>query len=130
MTFCAAEKKQKAHQPLKILRSIRPKKTKRTTTSEMKSVYLHTHWYQRYRICRCISHTPLRRFFPSSIARQPRGCQYRTTRLRKALGETLFPTPTLLAPTLFQHSKCGDIDHGKSAQGGLVLYTPSYTVLS
>ena len=39
--------------------------------------------------------------FPSSIARQPRGCQYRTTRFRKALGES-FPTPTCLAPALFQ----------------------------
>ena len=29
--------------------------------------------------------------FPSSIARQPRGCQYRTRHLRKALAE-LFPT--------------------------------------
>ena len=39
--------------------------------------------------------------FSSSIARQPRGCQYRTIRLRKALGE-MFPTPTFLAPALFQ----------------------------
>ena len=39
--------------------------------------------------------------FASSIARQPRGCQYRTIRLRKALGQ-MFPTPTFLAPTLFQ----------------------------
>ena len=34
---------------------------------------------------------------------------------------------------LFWHghydSKCGDINHGTSAQGGLVLYIPSYTVL-
>ena len=37
------------------------------------------------------SHTPWGGF-PSSIARQPRGCQYLTIRLRKALGE-MFPTP-------------------------------------
>ena len=43
-------------------------------------------------------------FFPSSTARQPRGCQYRTTRQRKALGE-MFPTPTFLAPPLFQLSR-------------------------
>ena len=40
--------------------------------------------------------------FPSSIARRPRGCQYRTIRLRKALGER-FPTSTFLhAPAPFQ----------------------------
>ena len=39
--------------------------------------------------------------FPRSIARQARGYQYRTMRLRKALGET-FPTPTVSAPILFQ----------------------------
>ena len=32
--------------------------------------------------------------FPSSIARQPRRCQYRMIRLRSGLGE-MFPTPTL-----------------------------------
>ena len=46
-------------------------------------------------------HTPPWGGFPSSIARQPRGCQYRTIRLRNALGE-MFPTPTFLTPTLFQ----------------------------
>ena len=39
--------------------------------------------------------------FPRSIARQPRGCLHRTTRLRKALGK-MFPTPIFFAPTLFQ----------------------------
>ena len=39
-----------------------------------------------------IYHTPLERFFPSSIARQPRGRQYRALRLRKYLD--MFPTPT------------------------------------
>ena len=38
--------------------------------------------------------TPSRGGLPSSIARHPRGCQYRTTRLRKAPGET-FPPPTI-----------------------------------
>ena len=58
--------------------------------------------------------------FPSSIARRPSGCQYRTIRLRKALGATL-PTPT------FWHRRCpncGDIEHGKSGQ----IYTPSSAV--
>ena len=53
---------------------------------------------------RCIDHPPLVRFSEldystnqegSSITRQPRGCQYRTIRLRKALGE-IFQSPTLL----------------------------------
>ena len=39
--------------------------------------------------------------FPSSTARQRRGCQYRTTRLRKALHE-MCTTPTFSAPTLLQ----------------------------
>ena len=75
--------------------------------------------------------------FPRTIARQPRGCQYRPIRLRKFLGE-MFPPPTFLAPTLLQHSVCGDIDHGRSARRGviyIVLYgtphhtTPHYTTL-
>ena len=47
-----------------------------------------------------VHHTPWGGF-PTSIARQPRGCQYRTMRLRKALGE-MFPTPTISAPARFQ----------------------------
>ena len=39
--------------------------------------------------------------FPRSIARQPRGCQYRTIRLRKGFLE-MFPIPTFLVPPLFQ----------------------------
>ena len=42
---------------------------------------------------------PPRGGFPSQIARQPRGCQYGTVRLQKALGE-VFPTPSFLAPAL------------------------------
>ena len=38
---------------------------------------------------------------PSSIARQPRRCQCRTIRLQKALGD-MIPTPTFVAPTLYQ----------------------------
>ena len=45
--------------------------------------------------------TPPGAFFPRSIARQPKRCPSRTTRLRKALGEML-PMPTFLAPALFQ----------------------------
>ena len=54
---------------------------------------------------------------PSTNDRQPRGCQYRATRLREALSEML-PTPSMLAPALY--SSCGDIDHGKSAEGGVI----------
>ena len=39
--------------------------------------------------------------FRSSIARQPRGCRYRTTRLTKALDE-MFTTPAFSAQALFQ----------------------------
>ena len=39
------------------------------------------------------------------------------TRLRNALGE-MIPTPIFLAPTL--SNCCGDIDHAKSAQGGVI----------
>ena len=43
--------------------------------------------------------------FPSSITRQPRECQYRTIRLRKALGK-MFPNADVLgAPALFQLSR-------------------------
>ena len=49
-----------------------------------------TQAYHRYRIQRCVSlchtHTP-GAFFPSPFARQPRGCQCRTTHLRKSLGK-------------------------------------------
>ena len=62
---------------------------------------------------RCKS-TPPRGGFPSSIARRPRGCQYRTIRLRKALGE-MFRTPTGLAST------CGESTmHRKSIQGCVI----------
>ena len=61
--------------------------------------------------------TPPSGCLPSSIARQPRGCRYRTTRLRKALGE-MFPTPTLHR----QYSNCADVEHGKSAQRGYDMH--------
>ena len=57
-------------------------------------------WSNDYRTGRCISPSP-GAGFPSSIARQPRGCQFRTVRLRKALGE-VFLSPTFLASTLSQ----------------------------
>ena len=55
--------------------------------------------------------------FSSSIARQPRGCQYRTLRLRKALGE------------MFLALKCGDIERGKSTQGEGVIYTVLHGII-
>ena len=61
--------------------------------------YFHTRYTRTRRAVYYI--TPPWGGLPSSIARQPRGCQYRTTRLRKALDE-MFTTPTLSAPTLFQ----------------------------
>ena len=50
--------------------------------------------------------------FPSPIARQPRRCQYRTMRLREALQ---------CRPFWHRHySNCGDTDHGKSTQRGVI----------
>ena len=43
--------------------------------------------------------TPLWGGFPSSITRQPRGCQYRTTCVRKARGE-MFAKPSFLVSKL------------------------------
>ena len=60
------------------------------------------------------------RGFPSSIARQPRGCHYRTISLRKPLGE-IFPTRFGTENC----SNCEDIDYGRSAQEG-VTYTVAY----
>ena len=80
-----------------------------------------------YRMRQGIPHPPWHGF-PSSIARQPRGGQYRTTRLRKALGG-MFTTPNFLAPTLLLYSNCGDIEHGNTAQeqgGVIVTYTVVY----
>ena len=56
--------------------------------------------------------------FPSSIARRLRGCQYRTIRIQKGLGD-MFLTPTYFWQR--QYSSGGDIDHGKSAQGGVIV---------
>ena len=54
--------------------------------------------------------------FPSPIAPQPGGCQYRTMRLRKVLGE-MVPTPR---PCCHRHSSnCGGIDHRKSPPWGV-----------
>ena len=97
-----------------------PKKHVRPTCT-----HLHTTFGSDERIYRYTSHTPLGRFFPSSIARQPRGCQCRTTRLRKALGET-FPRSTCFCHRWY--SNCRDIDHRNRPRGGLVLYTKSCTV--
>ena len=58
-------------------------------------------------------HTPPWCGFPSSIARQPRGCQYRTTLFGSSRRD-------VCTADLFWHrhySDCRDIVHGKSAQG-------------
>ena len=57
-----------------------------------------THPYMK--LCITLSDTP-GAFFPNSISRHPKGCQYRTISLRKALGE-IFPTLAFSTPTLFQ----------------------------
>ena len=57
--------------------------------------------------------------FPRSITRQPRGCQYRTVRLRKALGE-MFPAPTFSAPTMVQPWRYRPWKIGP----GVLSYTP------
>ena len=68
-----------------------------------------------------VYYTPGKVFQPR-YARQPRGCQYRTIRLRKALGDMFS------SADLFWHrhySNCGDIERGKSAQER-VMYTVLY----
>ena len=68
--------------------------------------------------------------FPSSIARQPRGChQDRTIRLRDALGK-MFPTPDLFWHGHYFYIPTVEISTTeKLAQGGMIyIYTPSYTV--
>ena len=87
------------------------------TPSPKRTLYFRTQWY-RYGIPStvCITHPWCG--FQSPIARQPRGCQYRTIRVRKALGEPrgcqyrtirvrkalgeMFPAPSVLARTVFQ----------------------------
>ena len=56
--------------------------------------------------------------FQARLLDNQEGSKYRTTRLRKALGE-MFPKPVCLAPTLFQPWRY--IDHGKSAQEGVYV---------
>ena len=63
--------------------------------------------------------------FPSSIARQPRGCQYRNEiRLRKALGE-MIPTPTFFSTDLRPTVEISSLENRPRG----VWYTPSYTVV-
>ena len=78
-------------------------------------------------VCYCEYHiiTPPWCGFPSSTARQPRGCQYRTMRTssessrRDASNAELFGTNTI--PTAVE---IPNIDHGKFGPGGAgVIYT-------
>ena len=76
----------------------------------------------QYGLRRCISSPPLGGF-PSS-GNQPRGCQDRTMRLRKALAE-IFPTPAFFWHRHYSDCYCvkfGGIDHGKSAQGCVIRH--------
>ena len=78
-----------------------------------------------YRVHRCTSHTHPGEVFQATIARQPKGSQYRTIRLRKALGEML-PSPNILTPpplTLFQLWRCRA---WKIDPGGGGVYTVVY----
>ena len=61
--------------------------------------YFHTRYTRTRRAVYYI--TPPWGGLPSSIARQPRGCQYRTMRLREAPGE-MFPMLTFSASALFR----------------------------
>ena len=82
------------------------------------------HDTDRYRIRLTVFVTPRTQGgFPSSITRQPRGRQYRRTRLRKALGER-FPTPTFYStdttPTVEISSienRPRDVQHTPSCAG-------------
>ena len=58
----------------------------------------------------CITPTPLRRFSKVDCSTAKRMHQYRTIRLRKALGEVFSTTTFFLAPVLFQPGLC-DIHH-------------------
>ena len=62
--------------------------------------------------------------FPSSIVLQPRGCHHGTIRLRNAPDEML-PTPTFLAPILFELWRCWP---WKNDPGGCDIQ-PLYTVV-
>ena len=67
--------------------------------------------------------------FPSSIARQPSGCQYQTNRRsEKSYRRDFFQRRLFMGPTLFQLQYCGDTENGKSAQWACDIYTPSHTV--
>ena len=72
---------------------------KPTKMTEKSTFVFFCHPANTYRIPYTLYITPIWGGFPRSIDRQPRGCQYRTIRLRKALHE-MFPTPPFLAPTL------------------------------
>ena len=74
-----------------------------------------------------VHHTPWG-VFPSSISRQPRGCQSRTTRLRKPSARRFhrrpFPAPALLSNQLWMEK----FEHGKSGHGGRgVTFTAVWT---
>ena len=67
----------------------------------------------------CMSHvTPPSGNFPSSIDRQPRGCQYRTICVFGKLSATCFQR----RPWWHRHYSdyCGGIDHGKSDERGVI----------
>ena len=61
--------------------------------------------------------TPPGAFFPRSIARQPKRCPSRTTRLRKALGEML-SMPTFVAPSSIPTVRTVDISTMESRPRG------------
>ena len=81
--------------------------------------------YDRILIRRCTYHTPLWGGFPTSIPRQPRGCQFRTIRLRKALGEN-FPPPTFLAGTISPTTTAVEMSTMEVRPMGDVKYTVVY----
>ena len=77
-----------------------------------------------YRMGRCCSSHPPGAIFPSSIARQPRGCQILndTSSTKKALGDT-FPTPDLVLALDTINIPTVEIPTTEKSAQGCVTYT-------
>ena len=78
-----------------------------------------------YRVARCVSHRSGAGFQARLLDNQ-RGCQYRTMRLCKALGE-IFLRFFQCRPFFGTHtSNCGDIERRKSAQEDVIYLVHRY----
>ena len=76
---------------------------------------------QANHIRRCISHTPRAAVFHARLLDNQEGAYTERYVFRK-LSARCFSTPTFLPPAIFQ-LLWRDIEHGKSAQGGVVYIT-------